>query len=222
MATTNDVGPRPPVKINYVEKDEVRKYIESSGKTTSVTEDGTAATKHLGDLQAPSTIKADFDQGPITDTTKFPHSAIGVVHVQYGTTRLYQTAVLISPNAILTTGELIPDSDWIASDWSMQFVPGFNQGAAPFGEINVTQGYGYPPGARGDSVDDDYMVFHLASPVGSTTGWFNIFSSTDPAQYTFLSFNLFSAGYPSESSQIQATGYSIKKASPYNGGSGAG
>jgi V8-like Glu-specific endopeptidase len=226
MATTDDAalkkltaGPRPPVKMKFVDREEVRKYVKSSGKTTSAMGAGAAPTKYLGDLQADSTIKTTFDQVPITDTTKFPNSAIGVLLIQYGTSSKYGTAALISPNAVLTTGAVLPDADWTANDWTMQFIPGYNQGATPFGVIDVIAGQGWPPSARGGSVENDYAVWQLASPVGSTTGWFNVYSSTDPNQYSLLpTINLFSAGYPSESSQIQATNFAIKGAAPYDGG----
>lgn len=212
-------GTRPYVSAKRVNKDQVQKYLENRAKAPEADADGGAPTdsaqKHHTAKQQ-SELRT-FIQNPVGNSSQFPYSAIGICVAQYDNNSFYCTGTLVGSNAVLTMAGLIPAEHWDANDWSMQFIPAYNNGRAPFGVINVLEAHGYKPTGL---ASDDYMVCHLDTPVGNTTGgWFNIFASSDTGFYRDITGS-HSVGYPSGSIQIEATHFLVNKADSYdNGGS---
>jgi len=201
--------PRPVVKVRRFDRHELKNSLKKSrgvevlpqfakpfnpkGKTTS------------DQVKKPTGIRADFGQGPVPDSTQYPYSLIGICFVQNhaDNSNSWCTGTLVGSNMILTAGNAIP---W-NNDWSMQFIPAYNSGTAPFGVVNVSQVWGYNPNG---SCTDDYLVAHLETPIGNEIGWFGTYGSGNGGDYQAAPSYLWnSVGYPNGTVQITTTNFGI-------------
>lgn len=208
--------PRPTVKVHRFDRHKVKNHLKKSLGTETLPK-FVKATKAKGKtasdvVEKPTGVRADFAQFPVRDSTQSPYSQIGICFVQSGDSHTYCTGALVGENVVLTVGNAIP---W-NTPWSMQFIPAYNNGDAPFGVVNVSEVYGYNPNG---SCTDDYLVCHLESPIGNELGGFGTYGSPNGSDYQEASSEFWnSVGYPNGTVQITATNFGIDNTNTSDGG----
>jgi V8-like Glu-specific endopeptidase len=209
--------PRPAVKVRRFNRSEVKNSLKKSRGIENLPKFLKASNprgKAASDIvKKPAGVRADFEQNPVADSTQSPYSLVGICFVQSGDSSTYCTGTLVGSNVVLTAGNAIP---WNSTPWYMQFIPAYNNGAAPFGVINVSQVYGYNPNG---SCTDDYLVCHLETSVGNELGWFGVYGSNQGSDYQAAGSEYWnSVGYPNQTVQITATNFGIDNTGTSDGG----
>jgi V8-like Glu-specific endopeptidase len=208
--------PRPAVTVHRFDRNEVKNSVKKSRGTETlpkVVKAFNSKGKTASDIvKKPTGVKADFTQNPVPDSTRNPYCLVGILFVQSGDSNTYFTGTLVGSNMVLTAGNAIP---WNSTPWYMQFIPAYNNGAAPFGAINVSQVWGY--NAEG-STTNDYLVCHLETSVGNEIGWFGVYGSGSGSDYQDAGEFWNSVGYPNATVQITATNFGIDNTSTTDGG----
>jgi len=198
---------RPAVVVHRFDRNEIKDALKKSRGVETLPKFSKASIpkgKAASDVvKKPSGVKADFSQGPVPNSSQNPYCLIGICFIQSGDSTTYFTGTLVGSNVILTAGNAIP---WGGS-WSMQFIPAYNDGNAPFGVINVSQVYGYNPNG---SCTDDYLVGELDTSIGNELGWFGTYGSGNGGDYQAAGSEFWnSVGYPNGTVQITATNFGI-------------
>ncbi|MBE6049751.1 MAG: trypsin-like serine protease [Clostridium sp.] len=143
-------------------------------------------------------IIGNDDRSKITDTKKFPYSAICYIRISYANGRNYiGTAWMYSKNMAITAGHCVysaADGGWPKS---ITVIPGANGNKAPFGSVQA-KALHCPSGftANGNS-NYDFGIIELNSNIGEKTGYFGaewIKSSSKGSDVTVT-------GYPGEKSK---------------------
>ncbi|MHA7287977.1 trypsin-like serine peptidase [Arthrobacter sp. MDT3-44] len=116
----------------------------------------------------------------------YPMCTVGIVFNSNGRRG---SGVLVGPNLLLTAGHVAP---WGAQNWSMEFVPAYNNGARPFGSSFVQNYHGYNP--NGSVTGYDYIICKLFNPLGRALGWMGAASFGNEDEYYNKRF--VSSGYP--------------------------
>lgn len=206
-------GPRPTVQVKRIDRDDIKKSLETRSTPKVVKHFNPAAKTAPVPAKKPSGVVAQFEQNPVSNSNQYPYSVIGICFTQSGDSSTYTTGALVGPNMVLTAGNAIP---W-NNDWTMQFIPAYNDGNAPFGVINVSDVYGYNTNG---STSDDYLVCHLETSVGNEIGWFGAWGSGNGGDYQQPGIDWNSVGYPNQTIQIGVTDFNINNTSTSdNGGS---
>lgn len=137
------------------------------------------------------------DRVQITDTTRFPYSAIVLI-------RIYSTAEdlvgksctgwMIGPSTLATAAHCIYNDGY---PHHIIVKPGMNSDAdnqTPFGACDVTRGIVPDEWIQTRNIEFDYGVYHLNCTVGNQTGWFRFKTTT--GDWTGGTIQL--AGYPND------------------------
>jgi V8-like Glu-specific endopeptidase len=138
------------------------------------------------------------DRRPVGDSTRFPHSAIGLVKVETESDVFVGTGVMIGRFLALTCGHVVAGSHTRGAH-DIEFIPAKNGGVEPFGRVKVVRVIPAPQWAA--SADDDYdiAILVLETAVGDDTGYFQI--AVQPAPF-FDNVALTTVGYPTDMGTI--------------------
>ena len=171
--------------------------ISSIGYCATAAESGALAPAAVSSVRAPgpmSSVYGTDDRKPVSGTTHYPWSAIGLVEVQVGWETYVGTAVMISKYLALTCGHVVngPETNHPSS---ITFIPGEDGGDEPFGRINVVKVIPTPQWAAYAADGYDIAILVLDSPIGDSTGWFQI--AVQPDAF-FANASLTTAGYPTD------------------------
>lgn len=134
------------------------------------------------------------DRTAVPDTSIYPWSAVGRVLSFYPTEIHAGTGAMIGNNIVLTAAHVVFDQNLGAPD-SIQFIPGLNGSAEPFGTVNVTDTAIPQQWMSNGDENFDIAVLTVDSSVGGQTGILPF--DVVPAS-TLTGKILQSAGYPSD------------------------
>jgi len=225
------ITPEAPIaKANRISKEELKELIntsqakvthghKSATETTPSSEKHTTQVHHKHDTtevaHSGKTLKPDWTQSQVTDTTQYPYSCVGIVLISVTdsngrtTSNTYCTGVLVGKNLMLTIGSALP---W-NQNCRIAFIPGYNNGSAPFGTANVLQWYGYD--VPSNQVQQNYAVCQLDRDIGYRTNWMGTAAFASDSTYSNANWN--SVGYSSGDVQITATDININNVQDWSG-----
>ena len=222
VAPSDDQAPVTPVEIVELELGEI---VETAGPRVSPAFPGTGTGPTTSDGVAPSVaglpvtpevlaesvIGAD-GRARITNTTAYPHRAIGQLDIVMNGQAYYCTGWLIDRNTVVTAGHCAYNPGG-ANDPidSATFIPGRDHNGVssygPFGFCPVNGLYA-PHGWRVEGKrSHDWAVMQLSCNVGDTVGWFGMYSL--PGVNRFAGTQARVQGYPADKvlgSQWQMSG----------------
>ena len=157
-----------------------------------------------------STARADL--APAPTNTEWPYRAAGKLFFKEGSASYVCSASLIDRGLVVTAAHCVADygKNKIYSDW--KFIPGYRNGAAPFGVWTAAKAYvlaGYPAGTApcddGVVCRDDIAILVLATQknatdnkpffAGDRTGWFSYAQGRAPFTKNGLT-HITQIGYP--------------------------
>ena len=104
------------------------------------------------------------------------------------------TGAMVGPNDVLTAGQMLWDAEHGGSAVSVTVIPGYNDGAAPFGIYQGALFSYYPIDQNGDGLVThqeaqwDVGIIGLSSPVGNLTGTFGLETNSDPSTVTLTGY----------------------------------
>jgi V8-like Glu-specific endopeptidase len=130
----------------------------------------------------------------ITNTAVYPWRAITKLYMTFPNGLTYScSGTMVNPKYVLTAGHCVfssADGGWAKT---ITVIPGLNGTYKPYGQTTATYMRSYTGWTVSGSSNHDFGLITLASPLGSSTGWFGLksYSSVDG-----LSANL--AGYPGD------------------------
>jgi V8-like Glu-specific endopeptidase len=155
----------------------------------------------LGGSRIPGPAAAIYgtdDRRPVSDSTRFPHSAIGLVKVETDSDVFVGTGVMIGRFLALTCGHVVSSSETQDAQ-SIEFIPAKNGGVEPFGRAKVVRVIPTPQWAA--SADDNYdmAILVLETAIGDDTGYFQI--AVQPTSF-FENVALTTVGYPTDMGTI--------------------
>jgi V8-like Glu-specific endopeptidase len=114
------------------------------------------------------------------------------------------SGTLIDPKHVVTAGHCVYAHDdstngWVFNNWaeSMTVVPGYENGAQPFGSASAVQFHSWTGWTNDEDWDHDIGIVDLDRPVGALTGWHGYGWSDDCGFFTDQDFR--HAGYPAAS-----------------------
>jgi V8-like Glu-specific endopeptidase len=197
--------PRPTLKVHTLHRHEVAKHykekLEKKEFSKGLHPVGVEKAKEAKEAE----VHVDFTQNPVADVLQYPWCSIGICFAQNTKTggENVGTGALVGENFIITASSLI---DWVDNEWSMQFVPAYADGNAPYGVHNVVTAHSYVP-ASGSNPADGYMVCKLDSSVGNQAGTFGSWASpngSDYQSYADQTVPYSAVGYPNQTVQIEA------------------
>jgi len=123
----------------------------------------------FGVSETPSCPPSPYRTWEETDTTAYPHSAIGRLFVKQDSQWYVCSASLVEPDLILTAGHCVVYN----GAWSTQmvFVPGYRNDSAPFGLHYGKYLWAWASWINYSDFRFDYAMVKLHSTPGHTTGW---------------------------------------------------
>jgi V8-like Glu-specific endopeptidase len=134
------------------------------------------------------------DRQLITPTVDYPWRAITKLYMTFPNGKKFIcSGVLIAPKYILSAGHCVYDAD--EGGWAtlIEVIPGLDGTYKPYGSTYATTLRSYSGWTQDGNSDFDISLITLASPIGSTVGWFGYTSYPNPLNYMA---NI--AGYPGD------------------------
>ncbi len=168
------------------------------GKEAGGLETVAYATYAEGD--APSVV-IGWDSRMRVFTTLYPNRAI--VYIERNGNQ-HCTGFMISPNTVATAGHCVHTGGSRGSWYdrtTLRVFAGRNGGASPFGSCTVRRLHSVVGWTRDANRNFDYGAMRLNCTVGSTTGWFGMYSLG--ATGAFLNEPLIVSGYPGDKARQQ-------------------
>lgn len=168
-------------------------------------------------LIAPYKVLGEDERSVVTDTTKFPYSAICKLLITYEKNGLWYkevgTGFLISENQVLTAGHCLYNRKLQTIARSIEVTPGANKGQAPYGTFTVTtdQLVVNPDYLQSGRSEDDFGFIQLDSPVGRKTKYFSFADTSNLSENEIFTlcgypYESTASGYPSENEMVQKYG----------------
>lgn len=127
----------------------------------------------------------------------FPQSMNVRLVLDFGTSTGFATGTLIDPYHVLTAGHCV-HTGGSTGVWarSIQVIPGYDNGARPYGTARMTTAMSYVGWTRDRDFGYDLGVIRLDRPIGAITGYFGYGYSTNWSFYNTSTWWLH--GYPGE------------------------
>lgn len=150
----------------------------SSGATlkpTASTPVNTAgSTGSLGPSADPQAIFGSDNRVRVTNTTAFPHRAIGLITSPTASC----TGALVGADTVITAGQCVHSGARGAFRSGIKFYPGRNGNSAPYGYCVPRAGGLFVQNGWKNSSDErfDVAVIKLSCTIGQNIGWFGYFS----------------------------------------------
>ncbi len=131
----------------------------------------------------------------VTDTTAFPHSAIGMVEAVFGDTILQGTGTLIGNRTVLTSAHVVYESELGGWADAISFTPGRSGSVKPYGTARVVAHVAPDTWIALGDESSDMAALVLDEPLGEQAGFMRL---GEPDGDILNGASLFSAGYPAD------------------------
>lgn len=111
----------------------------------------------------------------VSNTTMYPSSAVArLVSTFPNGDQAVGSGAFVGPNRVVTAGHMVYDAEAGGYAKSIEVIPGYSNGSAPFGKTHSTQISTTVNYYKNADSNSDFGMFVTADALGWTTGWLGL------------------------------------------------